>query len=309
MTTSPASAALHRFAAFTAACTFLLLVAGALVTSNDAGLAVPDWPLSYGSLAPPMVGGIKYEHGHRVVAAFVGLLTIILTVWLWRSEPRRWVRRLGLLALGAIIAQGVLGGLTVLFFLPVTISVAHACLAQIFFSTVVGLTLFTSRWWQSDLSQVEDSGTPRLRSLAGWTVAAVFLQLVLGAAFRHKGFGIVPHLIGATVVTFLIFWTAGALRRRFSGVPALVRCHRLLHVLIGVQLLLGGAAWWSRWFARGFPQPIAAMVWLTVAHTVVGALTLAAVVVTALVSFRVLNPGREEVLASRAQKMNEQAAL
>ncbi len=89
----------------------------------------------------------------------------------------------------------------------------------------------------------------------------------------------------------------------------MVRCHRLLRVLIGVQLLLGGAAWWSRWFARAFPQPIAAMVWLTVGHTVVGALTLAAAVVTALVSFRVLNPGREEVLASRARKMNEQAAL
>ncbi len=109
---------LHRFAVFTAACTFLLLVAGALVTSNDAGLAVPDWPLSYGSVAPPMVGGIFYEHSHRVMATFVGILTIVLAVWLWRSEPRRWVRRLGLIALGAVIAQGVLGGLTVVFFLP-----------------------------------------------------------------------------------------------------------------------------------------------------------------------------------------------
>ncbi len=300
---------LHRFAAFTAACTFLLLVAGALVTSNDAGLAVPDWPLSYGSLTPPMVGGILYEHGHRIVATFVGILTIILAVWLWQREPRRWVRRLGLVALGAVIAQGVLGGLTVLFFLPVAISVAHASLAQIFFSTVVSLALFTSRWWQSDLPQVEDAGSPRVRSLAMATVAAVFLQLVLGAAFRHKGTGIVPHLVGAAAVTLLVFWTAGVLRRRFPDVAALGRCRGLLHVLIGLQLLLGGAAWWSRGFAGDFPQPVPMTVWLTVAHTVMGALTLAAAVVTALVCFRLLARGREEAFAARPQKIHEQAAL
>lgn len=300
---------LHRFAAFTAACTLVLLVAGAMVTSNEAGLAVPDWPLSYGSFLPPMVGGIRYEHGHRLVATFVGMLSIVLAVWLWRSDPRRWVRRLGLVALGTVIAQGVLGGLTVLFFLPVTISVAHACLAQTFFATVVSLTLFTSRWWQSGLPQVEDSGSPHVRSLVVWTVVAVFLQLVLGAAFRHKGFGILPHLVGAAVVTFLVFWTAGALRRRYPAVPALGRCGRSLHVLIGVQLLLGGAAWWSRSFARGFPQPIPVMVWLTVAHTVVGALLLAAAVVTALACFRLLYPGGETVLAARPHEINQQATL
>lgn len=105
----------HRFAVFTGCCTFLLLIAGALVTSNDAGLSVPDWPLSYGSLLPPMVGGIFYEHGHRMIAASVGLLSIVLAVWLWRVETRRWVRWLGVAALGAVIAQGILGGLTVLF--------------------------------------------------------------------------------------------------------------------------------------------------------------------------------------------------
>src|SRR5437899_9420341 len=95
MTTSKKTG-LHRFALFTAGCTLLLLVAGALVTSNDAGLSVPDWPLSYGSLTPPMVGGIRYEHSHRLIASFVGLLTIVLAVWLWLREPRPWVRRLGL---------------------------------------------------------------------------------------------------------------------------------------------------------------------------------------------------------------------
>src|SRR5580700_11004773 len=117
-TTPPTNRNVHRFAVFTACCTFLLLIAGALVTSNDAGLSVPDWPLSYGSFLPPMVGGIFWEHGHRMIATFVGILTIVLAVWLWRSEPRPWVRRLGLGALGLIVAQGVLGGLTVRFYLP-----------------------------------------------------------------------------------------------------------------------------------------------------------------------------------------------
>jgi heme A synthase len=219
------------------------------------------------------------------------------------------VRRLGLVALGAVIAQGLLGGLTVLFYLPVVISVAHATLAQIFFGTVVSVAIFTSRWWQSELPQLEDSGSPRVRSLALWTVAAVFFQLIVGAVFRHKGFGIVPHLIGAAVVTLLILWTAGVLRRRYPGVPALARCRRLLHALIGVQLLLGGAAWWSRWLARDFPQPVPMMVWLTVAHTVVGALVLAAAVATSLASFRLFAPGREVALASRPQKIQRQAAL
>ncbi len=114
-----------------------LLIAGALVTSNDAGLSVPDWPLSYGSLLPPMVGGIFYEHGHRMIASFVGLLSIVLAVWLWRVESRRlgerWLRWLGVAALGAVVAQGMLGGITVLFFLPPAVSSAHATLAQLFF--------------------------------------------------------------------------------------------------------------------------------------------------------------------------------
>ena len=306
--TTMQNAGLHRFAAFTAACTFLLLVAGALVTSNDAGLSVPDWPLAYGALVPPLAGNIVYEYGHRVIAGFVGILTIVLAVWLWHREPRRWVRQLGLAAVGVVIAQAILGGLTVRFLQPVVVSVAHATLAQIFFSTVISLALFTSRWWQGDPTRIEDSGSPRIHTLAMGTVAAVFLQLIVGAAFRHKGLGLVPHLVGAAVVTLLVFWTAGALRRRFAGIPALARCRRLLHTLIGVQLLLGTAAWWSRGFAREFPQPIPVMAWLTVAHTVVGALVLAAAVLTALLSFRVLSPRRDEVPAPCTPKINEQAA-
>src|SRR5262249_15134438 len=121
---------LHRFAVLTACATFCLIMAGALVTSNDAGLAVSDWPLSYGSLTPPWVGNIRYEHGHRTVAASVGLLMVCLAVWVWRKETRCWVRRLAIAALATVVVQGLLGGMTVLFLLPSPVSIAHACLAQ-----------------------------------------------------------------------------------------------------------------------------------------------------------------------------------
>jgi cytochrome c oxidase assembly protein subunit 15 len=279
---------LHKFAVFTACSTFLLLIAGALVTSNDAGLSVPTWPLAWGSMTPPMVGGIVYEWSHRVIAASVGFLTIILAAWLWMAEKRFWMRWLGLAALGGVIAQGILGGLTVRMFQPPAVSAAHATLAQLFFSTVVAISFFTSPWWQGEIPELEDAATPRLRSLTIWTIAAVFLQLILGAAFRHKGFGIIPHLIGAAVVTMLVFMTAGALKRRFSNAQPLRKCARFLHILIGVQLLLGAGAWWSRVYAARFPQPITIMVTLTVVHTVTGALLLATTLITALVTYRML---------------------
>jgi cytochrome c oxidase assembly protein subunit 15 len=282
--------ALHRYAVFTACSTFGLLIAGALVTSNDAGLSIPDWPLAYGSLTPPMVGGIRYEFTHRVIATCVGILTIGLATWLWKAEKRSWMRWMGLAALGGVIAQGILGGMTVRMFQPPPVSAAHATLAQLFFSTLVAIAVFTSLWWNGDLAEIDDPGTPRVRPLVIWTTVAVFLQLILGAAFRHKAFGIIPHLIGAVIVTILIFMTAGALKRRFAGVPALRSCARYLHILIGVQLLLGGGAYWSRLYSARFPQPVGVMVVLTVVHTVTGALVLAVTLVTALVSYRTLRP-------------------
>jgi len=283
--------AIHQYAVFTASCTFVLLIAGALVTSNDAGLSIPDWPLAYGSLTPPMVGGIRYEFTHRVIATCVGLLTIGLAAWLWRVEKRSWMRWLGFAALGGVIAQGILGGMTVRMYQPPPVSAAHATLAQLFFSTVVAIAVFTSSWWNGALSEMDDPGSPRVRTLVVWTLAAVFLQLILGAAFRHKAFGIIPHLVGAVIVTILIFMTAGALKRRFADVPALRSCARYLHILIGVQLLLGAGAYWSRLYSARFPQPMAAMVALTVVHTVTGALVLAVTLVTALVSYRMIRAG------------------
>jgi len=293
--TNESQPALHRFAVFTACCTFCLLIAGALVTSRDAGLSVPDWPLAYGRVVPPLVGGIVYEYFHRVIATFVGCLTIILTVWLFLREPRRWVRFVGAAALGTVIAQGLLGGMTVLFFQPPAVSTAHATLAQLFFCLTVSLAVFTGRWWQSDLVGVGSPNAARIQSLAQWTVVAVFLQLILGAAFRHRAFGLIPHVIGAAIVAVLILWLASALHRNFPTVRELRGCARALQILIVAQLLLGALAWWSLGYAATFPQPVLITVVLTVSHVVTGALVLACTLVTALICRRLLRPAANVV--------------
>lgn len=183
--------ALHRFTVFTACCTLLLIVAGGLVTSTGSGLAVPDWPLSYGQVMPPMVGGIFYEHGHRMIATFVGFLTMILAIWFWKKESRVWVRYLALGALGAVIAQGVLGGLTVLFLLPTAISVSHATLAQTFFVIVSSLALVTSKWWSENQQKLSDEREGHsLAFLSVSLVLAVYIQLILGALMRHTQSGL-----------------------------------------------------------------------------------------------------------------------
>ena len=294
-------AGLHRYAIFVAACTFLLLIAGALVTSNDAALSVPDWPLSYGTLTPPMVGGIVYEHSHRVIAAVVGLFTIILAVWTWTTEERRWLRWLSLAALGAVIAQGILGGLTVKLNLHYGMPVAHACLAQIFFGTVVGIALFTSRWWISSLSQLTDSGSPSVHRLALFNAGVIFVQVVFGAGFRHRDIPIWPHVVGAFAVTATVTWTAIVLRRRFGASREISRVRLLLHSIFGVQFVLGLAAWWSRLTTADAPQPMLRMIVLTVTHTVAGALTFACAVVVVLLCYRLVPRGGEALEARRTE--------
>ena len=288
---------IHRFTIFLAICTFCLLIAGALVTSNDAALSVPDWPLSYGTITPPMDGGIRYEHTHRVIAATVGLLTIVLTFLLWRREERRWVRNLALAAIGTVIAQGVLGGLTVLLYLHYGMPVAHACLAQIFFGIIVSLAVFTSRWWTSERPQLEDSGSPSIHTLAVLNAAVIFLQVVLGAGFRHRDIPVWPHVAGAMVVLGMVTWTAVVLRKRFEHSREISRARILLHAIFGTQFLLGFGAWWSRITTADAPQPMPVMVTLTVIHTVVGALLLALSIVVVLMCYRLI-PRRRELAAT-----------
>ena len=277
---------LHRFALFTAFSTLCLIIAGALVTSNDAGLSVPDWPLSYGQLMPPMIGGIFYEHGHRMIASFVGLLTIVLAVWLWKAESRGWVKKLGLAAIGAVIAQGLLGGMTVIFLLPLAVSVSHACLAQLFFCMIVSLAWLTSPSWQRQREEpgprLPDRGAPPLRALCLTANAAVFLQLLMGAALRHKGLGIIPHLFGAVVVAALVVWVMARVGTQYSGRPEILRWALLLNGMVMLQLVLGAGTYWIREITEGAVQPLLPMVLLTVAHVAAGALILAVSVILSI---------------------------
>jgi cytochrome c oxidase assembly protein subunit 15 len=278
---------LHRFAFLTSACTVLLLMAGALVTSNDAADSVPDWPLAYGKMIPPLVGGIRYEYAHRLMAGTVAILTLVLAILLARSGSR-FLRNLGFSALILVIAQAVLGGMRVLFHNPALTATIHAILAQIFFVTVVSLTLFTSQWWNSSPAKFDDPGSPPLRTLSAITAAAIFVQLILGAGFRHGAFQILPHIIGAFLVLFLAIWTGRTVRVRFGTVKHLRRWGIFLTSFIGTQFLLGIAAYWAVVQEIKAQQPTTACVILTVAHVLVGALTLAASVVLALSAFRAM---------------------
>jgi cytochrome c oxidase assembly protein subunit 15 len=271
---------LHRFAVFTACCAFCLIIAGGLVTSNDAGLAVPDWPLSYGKLMPPMVGGIFYEHGHRMVATFVGFLTIILAIWTSRVEPRAWVRRLAWINLGGIIAQGLLGGLTVLYFLPAPISIAHASLAQAIFCVTVTLAVVTGGGWLLASPGGERPGSTGLRVMAFCLVAALYVQLVLGAATRHSALGVIPHIAGAVVVLGLLFSIVVQTGRHFSW-----EWKQRAYILLGVtltQIFLGIATLMVKISSVNAPQPTPERVWSATSHVALGALLLALSLVFAL---------------------------
>jgi cytochrome c oxidase assembly protein subunit 15 len=287
---TPYNRGLHRFALVLACWTFLLIIAGALVTSNDAGLSVPDWPTSFGSLykIPKLVGGVKFEHTHRMIAQAAGLLTIILAIWTWRAEKRRWMRVLGFTALGTVIAQGVLGGLTVLFFLPPPISSAHAALAQTFFCIAVAMAVFTGRKWVEEQPRVEfDQRRPSLFTLTLLSIFVLYVQLILGAMFRHHGLSWWPHVLNAVVVSFVLAWTAVRAMSVYSQIEAIRRPAILMLSLLIAQLCLGFTAFLTRvaW-GRDAVQPELPMVISTVAHVAVGALLLATTVILAIQVWR-----------------------
>lgn len=282
---------LRRFAKFVAFATLFLIFAGAMVTSTGSGLAVPDWPLSYGMLMPKMVGGIFYEHGHRMIAAAVGFLTVIQAIWLQLREPKRHVRILGWLSVGAVVAQGVLGGITVLFLLPKPVSIAHAGLAEIFFCLNVSIAYFTSLAYR-DVRAMEKGDAPTGMTTA--LVAIVYLQILAGALMRHLGAGLaipdfplafgrlVPdfatkeivanyiHRLGALSVAIMIIAVAVRLVRFDRNHPLRIIANFLL-LVIPVQIMLGGYTVWSG------KQPH-----ITSLHVMTGALTLAFSLILAL---------------------------
>jgi heme a synthase len=300
---TPVSRGVYRFAVATAWFTVLLLMAGALVTNNDAGDSVPDWPLAYHRLVPPFVGGIRFEYSHRVIAGIVAIMTLVLAVWITAKDRRPLAKRLGWIAVALVVAQAVLGGIRVLEGDPIVSATAHATLAQIFFVTLVGIAVYVSPWWQSELPQLEDSRSPRATALGWWTTLVILGQILLGAAFRHGALGIVPHLIGAGAVTVMVVWTGRVVKSRFRGVRDLRRRVMWLHMFFGIQILLGFAAWWAMTSGIAAVQPNFLYVTLTAAHVVGGALTIGASVLLALTCQRLIRPAGADAVAHASESV------
>ena len=280
---------LHRLAVLTAVATFILIFVGGLVTSTDSGLAVPDWPTTFGYnmfLYPlsKMVGGVLYEHSHRLIGSVVGMLTIVLVIWLWIKDSRKWMRWLGGAALIAVIAQGVLGGLRVIQQEQV-LAIIHACFAQAFFALVASLVLFTSREWNEEIEVVQTNDATRLRRLGVLTTSFIYIQLIFGAVLRHTGVRLDAHLLFAALVAIHILLLAKRILRDYLEHKGLVRSTSTLSLMLALQLMLGVGALLSVMVFKE-AMPVAASVTITTAHVAVGALMLITSLVLTLRIYR-----------------------
>jgi heme A synthase len=367
----PYSRGIHRSSVVLAVCTLLLIIAGAFVTSNDAGLAVPDWPTSFGSFyrMPPMVAGIKYEHGHRMIAETIGLFTVILSfvilrrsalkkaagqalamtvlflaavvpvglaqqtaahgpllsranaigltlifgagalltalILIARAFVRNWPTeaKVAIVALPTVMIQGVLGGLTVLTFLPWYVSTLHATVGQTFFCLVTLMALVTSKSWKSARAMATPGRKDRvIRMHAYASVAAVYVQLMLGAAFRHNGISVKWHILWAIAVAILLAATGIRVLVEYGKMQALRRPAAWMIGMLIVQLLLGGAAYLTRvvW-SRDAVQPLMSMVLSTVAHVAGGAVLLAIAWILTAQVIHVLAGKSADVIEFRSQ--------
>lgn len=298
------STTIHRYATLLTGLTALLIFAGGLVTSTGSGLSVPDWPLSYGSLFPPMIGGIRFEHTHRLIAGTVALLTFGLALFVWFKEKRPAVRWTGVAAFGAVLLQALLGGLTVIFLLPAWISVFHACLAQTFFCIVASVALMTSREW-IERPAVESDVARSLQRLLVVTTAFIYLQLIAGAVVRHthnatlKIHFILAFLI-ALHVLFVLFKTTrdAGLQRRFFSHAA------VLGLLVIIQIFLGfGSFIFTRMLPNNPDAPTVGKVLFTTAHQTNGALILMTCWLMTLRAFRLgIQTGAEGVSGALAKE-------
>ncbi len=283
----------HRLAVVLACATLPLLFIGGLVTSMGVGLAVPDWPTTFGYnmfLYPwsKMIGGIFYEHSHRLVASSVGLLTIALALTLWLKDNRPWLRWLGVAALALVIFQGILGGLRVVLLQP-TLAIIHACFAQAFFALAVSLALFTAKEWRNPSQSAPLTDGGRLRRLATITTALIYIQIIFGALLRHTGERLDAHLLFAGLVAVHVVLLLLRITRQHGAESALIRPAYLLGGLLLGQLLLGALSYLGK-FTAALPLPAGALVLTTTTHLIIGALMLATSLTIALRAFRLSQP-------------------
>ena len=273
---------LRRFALVTAFCTLLLIIAGGLVTSNDAALSITDWPLAYGQVFPHVEGGARFELAHRMAAATVALLTLILALWTQAAEPRRWLRWLAWVAMGTVLAQALLGGMAVTLVDPKVLAVAHACLAQLCFGLVLAV-------WVCLGGQNAGFAWPpadRRASVPFYAASVMLIQMFAGAASRHRAGTPIPHMALAVVVAVLAFWASVQVLGKYMEVASHRRTAMALFSLVFAQLCLGVGAYMTKDASVSDPQPMVIMVWFTVAHLAVGTLAFGAAVALALLVYR-----------------------
>ena len=375
---------LYRLAVLTAVATFILICMGGLVTSTDSGMAVPDWPTTFGynmflyplsktvsgflfDINPNLqadldkgnlsvelrkalekneisvsenviistevqgsrwkladkanertytliksserldvyVHGVLYEHSHRLIGSIVGFLTIALMVSIWVKDARKWMKWLGVIALVAVIAQGVMGGLRVTN-LSRVLAIIHACFAQAFFALTACLALFTSHSWLQTSVKIETTDAARLRRLSLITLGLIYIQFIFGAVLRHTGNRLDAHLLFAGLVTIHIFLLLRRILKNYPENPAFVRLILLLGGLLAVQLTLGFGAYLAEFttFGEGV-APVAGVI-ITTAHVAIGALMLVVSVVLTLNIFRFTS--RSEPAASRELVSDEVSA-
>lgn len=301
----------HRLASVTAASTLMLIFVGGLVTNTGAGLAVPDWPTTFGYnmfLYPwsQMVGGIFYEHSHRLIGSLVGLLTVALALVLWLKEPGSVARRLGVVAVGMVIVQGILGGLRVILVSAGSeLALIHGLLAQAFFALIVSVVVLTSAEWKyrPGIVITADGGT--LPHFCLLTTGALYLQIVFGGMLTHIGDWFPAHLLCAGLTTICVWHLVIRILRHHSGQAQFARPITLLAGLSGLQLLLGLGSYVNRFTSLDIPFAVFTRLALPTVHRITGALMLAACVVLTLRAYRILTSrqsvGGEGLLAERVR--------
>lgn len=280
----------HRVAAVTAVATFLLILVGGVVTNTGTGMAVPDWPTTFGYnmfLYPwsKMVGGVLYEHTHRLLGSVVGSLTLTLVVLLWAVEPRTSVRGLGIVALAAVVIQGVLGGLRVVL-AATGLAIVHGAFAHAFFALVTAIALFTSPSWGAAVPAVRSTGALQLRRLALWTTVGLYLQILLGTLVTHLGSRLDAHLFGAVLISVAVIVLGFRVVPGRAEWPELVRPMETLRALWVLQLVLAAGAYVARFRLAEVPLGAALTLAFPVSHRLTGGLMLIASLVLTLRAYR-----------------------
>jgi cytochrome c oxidase assembly protein subunit 15 len=280
----------HRLALVTAVATFVLILAGGVVTNTGTGMAVPDWPTTFGYnmfLYPwsKMVGGVLYEHTHRLLGSLVGSLTLTLAILLWAVEPRQWVRGLGIAAVAAVVIQGVLGGLRVVLARD-TLAIVHGGFAHAFFALIAGIALFTSRSWQAPVSLVTSVHGYRLRRLAVCTAIGVYVQVLFGTLVTHRGARLDAHLFVAALISAAVIVLGFRIMPGRAQWPELVGPTEALRALWALQLLLGLGAYVAKFHAADIPVGPVLGLAFPVSHRLTGGLMLIASVILTLRVYR-----------------------